>query len=87
MNCFGLINLALATFEYEGSEETFEPEERGDENVEAFVWAREFLPAIKPKGVQALFRRSPFARRLQRDKSKLEEAKPAYASTTSRKWH
>jgi len=82
---FNLLNLALATFEYDGCEDSREIEER-EEDYESSVWMKEYLPAIKQKGLEALFRRSPLARRFQIEESKDEDEPPAYSSTSSRRW-
>ena len=95
LDMFSLLNLALKTFEYEGSEANLEEEVGDILYARICVWEKEFLPAIEEEscGTNNLYHsrgryHSPLEHlenrsQVQRDK----DDSPKYTTASSRKWH
>ena len=83
---FGLLNLALSTFEYEGCDEDLEAENIVDRNDQLAVRKKEFLLTIEQgEGTTSLRGqgRSLFASRREEP----DVASKTYSTSNSRKWH
>lgn len=78
MEFFSLLNLALSTVEYEGSEEQYDGDSTAGNNE---AWRREFLPAQVPRD---LFQLHPS--RTGTHRTSTRGVDPEYTSSTSRKW-
>mmetsp|Transcript_5966 Transcript_5966/g.9423 ORF Transcript_5966/g.9423 Transcript_5966/m.9423 type:complete len:3872 (+) Transcript_5966:128-11743(+) len=85
LDMFSLLNIALATFEYEGCEDNLDCEEMKADNDLLAVWEREYLVAIKEPSDDVSVLRVPMSRRLKNKKNQKQE--PTYSSTNLRKWH
>lgn len=85
LDMFSLLNIALATFEYEGCEDTLDCDEMKEENDLISVWEREYLVSIKEASDDGAICRVPISGRLKNKKNHKQE--PTYSSTSPRKWH
>jgi hypothetical protein len=81
-----LLNLTLGTFEYGGIEDTEDCEDRQQDDDQVAVWAKEYVPSIKPKSDDPSLWRGPMGRRYQQEKKADDDDEPTYTSTSSRKW-
>lgn len=83
---FGLLNLALSTFEYEGCDADLEAENIADRNDQLAVRKKEFLPTIEQgEGTTSLRGQSRPLFTSRREE--LDMAPKTYSTSSSRKWH
>lgn len=86
---FGLLNLALSTFEFEGSDEDMEAENIIDGNDQLAVWRKEFLLFIAESDVSKsslLGQGRMMAERRAENNTDPSQGK-MYSTTNSRKWN
>jgi hypothetical protein len=83
---FGLLNLALSTFEYEGCDSDLETENILDRNDQLAMWKKDFLLAIERDERKTSIRghgRPSFGHRFEEP----DIPPKTYATSSSRKWH
>ena len=87
LDMFGLLNLALSTFEYEGSDEDLEADNIVDSNDQLAVWNKEFLLAVSESDDRrtSLLGQGRMMQGRRREKKDTKQAK-TFSTTNSRKW-
>jgi hypothetical protein len=86
---FGLLNLALSTFEFEGSDEDLAAENVVDSTDQLAVWKKEFLLALVESGeVKAPLLGQGRMGTGSRQEARVDSAQgKLYSTTSSRKWN
>ena len=83
---FSLLNLSLATMEYEGSDGHADTE-NSDNDGPSEIWRKEYLLAREPETVETVRRRRLMAAYGKYPSDHGEKADVEYATSSSRKWH